>query len=91
MCMKNNFVTITDMSKQLKVGRDSLRRFINYCEETQAYTLPEHIRGPYNAYIYTKEDSEVVMNLFKNKKHGEMAEYNIKHWGGTKRKRKITD
>lgn len=88
---KNNFYTIKDISVSLGVGRDTVRRFINYCEETKAYTLPEPIRGPYNAYIYTKESAEEVMYLFKNKKHGEMAQYNIEHWGGTKRKRKKSE
>ena len=33
-------------------------------------------------YIFTKEDADKIIEMFKNKKHGEMAEYNYKHcWG----------
>lgn len=63
------------------VYKNSIINYIKYCVE-YGIEVPQPIPYQSSKYIFTKEDADKIIEMFKNKKHGEMAEYNYKHcWG----------
>lgn len=78
---------LKDMAKECGVGEGTILAFIKYRIE---YNLPVPNPIPYqkNYYVYEEKDAKEIMELFRNKKHGEMAEYNYKHnWGKSYREK----
>lgn len=80
--------SLEDMGKECGVKGGTILAYIKYCV-TYNIDIPSPI--PYakfkfpndkSEYIYEKSDAMIIISMFKNKKRGEMAEYNyINNYG----------
>ena len=69
------------IAEQCGVKKGSIVSYIKYCAET-GIEIPTPIPYQSSKYVYRKEDADIIAEMFRNKKRGEMAEYNYKHcWG----------
>ena len=69
------------IAEQCGVKRGSIVSYVKYCAE-EGINIPKPIPYQSSKYVYTKQDADTIAEMFKNKKRGEMAEYNYKHcWG----------
>lgn len=72
---------INYIADKCNVKKGSIISYIKYCFE-YGISIPEPIPYQSTKYTYTKENADKIAEMFKNKKRGEMAEYNYKHsWG----------
>lgn len=69
---------LEDIAKECGVKKDAILAFIKYRIE---YNMPVPQPEPYqkSKYVYSEESAKDIINLFKNKKYGEMSDYNYKH------------
>lgn len=73
--------TIKDIAERCGVKPCAVLSFIKYCLEV-GKEIPSPIPYQRQYYVYTSDDANTIIDMFKNKKRGEMAEYNYKHnWG----------
>lgn len=69
------------IAEQCGVKRGSIVSYLKYCA-LSGIEVPQPIPYQSSKYVYTKQDADKIAEMFKNKKRGEMAEYNYKHcWG----------
>ena len=61
---------LEDIAKECEVQKDAILAFIKYRIE---YNMPVP------KYVYSDESAKEIIELFKNKKYGEMSEYNYNH------------
>lgn len=72
---------LKDIANICNVGEGAILNFIKYCVET-GKDIPNPIPYQRSYYTYDAEAANKIVEMFKNKKRGEMAEYNYKHnWG----------
>lgn len=75
------------IAKQCNVKSGAIRAYIKYCVE-YGIEIPSPIPYSKTIYTYTKENADKIAQMFKNKKRGEMAQYNYDHnWGAGYRNR----
>ena len=69
---------LEDIAKECGVQKDAILAFIKYRIE---YNMPVPQPEPYQSskYVYSDESAKEIIELFKNKKYGEMSEYNYNH------------
>jgi hypothetical protein len=69
------------IAEKCGVRKSTIVSYIKYCAE-YGIEIPQPIPYQSSKYVFTKEDADTITEMFKNKKRGEMAEYNYKHcWG----------
>lgn len=69
------------IAEQCGVKKGSIVSYVKYCAES-GIEIPQPIPYQSSKYVYSKQDADIIAEMFKNKKRGEMAEYNYKHcWG----------
>ena len=69
------------IAEQCGVKRGSIVSYLKYCA-LSGIDVPQPIPYQSSKYVYTKQDADKIAEMFKNKKRGEMAEYNYKYcWG----------
>ena len=69
------------IAEKCGVRKSTIVSYIKYCAE-YGIKIPQPIPYQSSKYVFTKEDADTIIEMFKNKKRGEMAEYNYKHcWG----------
>ena len=72
---------LKDIAKECGVKEGSILSYIKYCIETKK-DIPSPIPYQRSYYVYDEKSAKKIAEMFKNKKRGEMAEYNYKHnWG----------
>ena len=73
--------TLKDIAEMCNVGEGAILAFIKYRIET-GQSVPNPIPYQRSYYVYNENNAKMIADMFKNKKRGEMAEYNYKHnWG----------
>ncbi|MGM9543563.1 MAG: hypothetical protein ACI3T9_01135 [Romboutsia timonensis] len=80
---------LKDIAMKCGVGEGAILNFIKYCIET-GKEIPGPIPYQRSYYTYDEESANKIAEMFKNKKRGEMAEYNYKHNWGKKYRSKYT-
>ena len=69
------------IATQCGVKRGSIVSYVKYRAEA-GIEIPQPIPYQSSKYVYTEDDANKIIEMFRNKKRGEMAEYNYKHcWG----------
>lgn len=86
--MKKIKYTAKTIADECKVNEESIIKFIRFCKKTKFAELPDPIPYERSKYTYTKEDAEIIKNLFINKPRGAMAEFNYIHNWGSKYRQK---
>ena len=72
---------LEDIGKMCGVKGGSISNFIKYCIEV-GRDVPNPIPYQKNYYTYDEESALKIAEMFKNKKRGEMADFNYRHnWG----------
>lgn len=80
--MTKNY-TLEDIGKECGVKAGTILEFIKYKIE-KGDEMPAPIPYQRQVYVYTEMDALFIINEFKNKKYGEMAEYSYKRNYGKK-------
>lgn len=76
-----NKYSLKDIAAECGVGEGAILAYIKYRIES-GLEVPNPIPYQRSYYVYDEEGAKTIIELFKNKKRGEMAEYNYKHnWG----------
>ena len=70
--------TLEDIAKQCNVKKDAILEFIKYRIES-GMEVPQPEPYQKSKYVYNKENADKIVDLFKNKKYGEMSDYHYKH------------
>ena len=74
-------VDINYIAEKCGVKKNSIISYIKYCI-LYGIEIPQPIPYQSSKYVYNIEDADKIADMFKNKKRGEMAEYNYKYsWG----------
>ena len=77
----DKLVDVNYIADLCEVKRGSIVSYIKYCAES-GIEIPNPVPYQSSKYVYTIEDAKTIAEMFRNKKRGEMAEYNYKHcWG----------
>lgn len=77
----DKLVDVNYIADLCRVKRGSIVSYIKYCAES-GIEIPNPVPYQSSKYVYTIEDAKTIAEMFRNKKRGEMAEYNYKHcWG----------
>ena len=66
------------IAEQCGVKKGSIVSYLKYCA-LSGIEVPQPIPYQSSKYVYTKQDADKIAEMFKNKKRGEMAEYNYKY------------
>ena len=66
------------IAEQCGVKRGSIVSYVKYCSEA-GIEIPQPIPYQSSKYVYSKQDADKIIEMFRNKKRGEMAQYNYKH------------
>lgn len=86
--MTKKLFTAKDIAVDCDVTENTIIHFIKFCNTTGYIELPDPVPYAKSKYTYTELDSIYIIKMFKNKKRGAMAEYNLKHkWGAKVRKK----
>jgi hypothetical protein len=85
--MEEKLYTIKDIAKLMNKNHMTIQRFIWFCLETKTYKLPNP--EPWTMpYAFTLENAKKIMELFNNKPHGIMREFNLTNNQGKAKREK---
>lgn len=75
-------MNVKQIAEKYEVSYTALLRFMDYCRKSGTYELPTPTPSYEPGYHFTESDGKKLVELFKNKKRGEMSEYHYeKLWG----------
>ena len=76
--MEEKLYNINDIAKMANRNRMTIQRFIWFCLKTKTYKIPDP--EPWNfPYAFTLENAKKIIEIYNNKEHGIMREFNLEN------------